>query len=82
MPPEPDTIRILDDEATVRHSIDQLLDSDPRKAQSFEDAEVFFAHARRHAVPLTLLDLWMPETSGPASAGAASAMYCPIRKWS
>ena len=64
MPPEPDTICILDDEASVRHSIEQLLDSDARKAQSFEDAEVFFAHARRHAVPLTLLDLWMPETSG------------------
>jgi two-component system nitrogen regulation response regulator GlnG len=42
----------------------QLLDSDGLKAQSFEDAEVFFAHARRNAVSLALVDVWMPETSG------------------
>jgi FixJ family two-component response regulator len=64
MPPEPDSICILDDDASVRNSIEQLLDSDGLKAQSFEDAEVFFAYARRHAVPLALLDVWMPKTSG------------------
>jgi FixJ family two-component response regulator len=48
----------------VRHSIEQLLDSDGLRAQSFEDAEAFFAHARSHAVPLAVLDVWMPETSG------------------
>jgi two-component system nitrogen regulation response regulator GlnG len=42
----------------------QLLDSDGLKAQSFEDAEVFFAHARGHPVSLALVDVWMPETSG------------------
>jgi FixJ family two-component response regulator len=61
---EPDSICILDDESSVRHSIERLLDSDGLKAQSFEDAEVFFAHARSHAVPLALLDVWMPETNG------------------
>jgi two-component system nitrogen regulation response regulator GlnG len=64
MLPEPESICILDDDASVRHSIEHLLDSDGLKAQSFEDAEVFFAHARTHAVPLALLDVWMPETSG------------------
>ena len=64
MPPEPDSICILDDDASVRHSIEQLLDSDGLKAQSFEDAEVFFAYARSHAVPLAVLDVWMPKTSG------------------
>ena len=64
MPPEPDSICILDDDASVRNSIEQLLDSDGLKAQSFEDAEVFFAYARGHAVPLALLDVWMPKTSG------------------
>jgi len=64
MPPEPDSICILDDDASVRNSIEQLLDSDGLKAQSFEDAEVFFAYARSHAVPLALLDVWMPKTSG------------------
>src|SRR5208283_6157125 len=61
---EPNSICILDDDASVRDSIVQLLDSDGQKAQSFEDAEVFFAHARSHPVPLALLDVWMPETSG------------------
>ena len=64
MSTEPNSICVLDDDASVRHSIVQLLDSDGQKAQSFEDAEVFFAHARSHAVPLALLDVWMPETSG------------------
>jgi FixJ family two-component response regulator len=38
-----DSICILDDDASVRNSIMQLLDSDGLKAHSFEDAEVFFA---------------------------------------
>jgi FixJ family two-component response regulator len=61
---QPDSICILDDDASVRDSIVQLLDSDGLKAQSFEDAEVFFAHARSHAVSLALVDVWMPERSG------------------
>jgi len=64
MSPEPESICILDDDASVRNSIKQLLDSDGLKALSFEDAEVFFAHARSRAVPLAVLDVWMPETSG------------------
>jgi FixJ family two-component response regulator len=64
MSPELESICILDDDASVRNSIKQLLDSDGLKAQSFEDAEVFFAHARSHAVLLAVLDVWMPETSG------------------
>ena len=64
MPAQPESICILDDDASVRHSIVQLLDSDGLKALSFEDAEAFFAHARSHAVPLAVLDVWMPEMSG------------------
>ena len=64
MPAQPDSICILDDDASVRSSIVQLLDSDGLKAHSFEDAEVFFAHARSNAVSLALVDVWMPETSG------------------
>jgi FixJ family two-component response regulator len=55
---------IIDDDASVRNSIEQLLDSDGLKAQSFEDAEDFLAYARRHVVPLAILDVWMPKTSG------------------
>lgn len=59
-----ESICILDDDVSVRDSIVQLLDSDGLKAQSFEEAEVFFAHARSHPVPLAVLNVWMPETSG------------------
>jgi FixJ family two-component response regulator len=64
MTAQPDSICILDDDASVRSSIVQLLDSDGLQAHSFEDAEGFFAHARSHAVSLALVDVWMPETSG------------------
>jgi FixJ family two-component response regulator len=48
---KPVFICILDDDASVRNSIVQLLDSDGLKAQSFENAEVFL---RMHeAIPCT-----------------------------
>ena len=64
MPPQPKSICILDDDASVRHSIEQLLDSDGLETQSFEEPEDFLAHARSHAVALAVLDVWMPKTSG------------------
>jgi FixJ family two-component response regulator len=64
MPAESDSICVLDDDASVCHSIVQLLDSDGLKARSFEDAEDFLAHARSHAVALAVLDVWMTKTSG------------------
>jgi FixJ family two-component response regulator len=64
MPAQPDSICILDDDASVGNSIVQLLDSDGIKALSFEDTEVFFTHARSHAVSVAVLDVWMRETSG------------------
>jgi two-component system response regulator HydG len=42
----------------------QLLDSDGLNAQSFEDPGDFLMYARRHAVPLAIIDVWMPKTSG------------------
>jgi FixJ family two-component response regulator len=66
MPPEPERelICILDDDPSVRDSIEQLLDSDELRARSFEDAEDFLAHARSHPVPLALLDVWMSNMNG------------------
>jgi FixJ family two-component response regulator len=64
MPAKPDSICILDDDPSVRSSITELLDSDGLTAESFEDVEAFFAHARSHVVSLALVDVWMPETSG------------------
>jgi FixJ family two-component response regulator len=61
---KPESICILDDDASVRHSIVQLLDSDGLKGLSFEDVEGFFSHVRSHTVPLAVLDVWMPEMSG------------------
>ena len=64
MPAQPESICILDDDSSVRHSIERLLDSDGLKALSFEDVEDFLAHVRSHAVTLAVLDVWMPQTSG------------------
>ena len=64
MPPQAESICIFDDDASVRHSIEQLLDSDGLTALSFEDAESFFAHVRSYSVHVTVLDVCMPETSG------------------
>lgn len=36
MPAEPHSICILDDDASVRHSIERLLDSDGLQSQSFK----------------------------------------------
>jgi DNA-binding NtrC family response regulator len=64
MPAEPESICIVDDDASVRNSIEQLLDSEELKAQSFEDAEEFLAYARSHVVPLAVLDIWMQKMGG------------------
>jgi FixJ family two-component response regulator len=66
MSPQPQSICVLDDDASVRHSIEQLLDSDGRQSLSFEEAEDFLTHASGHAVSLAVLDVWMPKTSGLA----------------
>jgi FixJ family two-component response regulator len=64
MSAEPEPICIVDDDASVRNSTVQLLDSDGLKAQSFEDPEDFLTYACSHPVPLAVLDVWMPKTSG------------------
>jgi FixJ family two-component response regulator len=57
-------ICIVDDNVSVRNSIEQLLDSDGLKAQSFEDTDDFLTYTRSHAVPFAVLDVWMPKISG------------------
>jgi FixJ family two-component response regulator len=64
MSAEPESICVVDDDASVRNSIEQLLDSDGLKAKTFQDGEDFLAYAHSHAVPLAVLDVWMPKTSG------------------
>jgi FixJ family two-component response regulator len=64
MSAEPELIWIVDDDASVRNSIEQLLDSDGLKAQCFQDGEDFLAYAPSRAVPLAVLDVRTPKTSG------------------
>jgi FixJ family two-component response regulator len=64
MATETESICIVDDDVSVRNSIEQLLDSDGLKAQSFPDGENFLVYARTHAVSLAVLDVWMPKTNG------------------
>ena len=64
MPAQTESICIVDDDSSMRRSIQQLLDSDDLMALTFENAEDFLAHARSHPVPLAVLDVWMPGTSG------------------
>jgi FixJ family two-component response regulator len=75
----PNSICILDDDASVRSSMVELLDSDGLKAESFEDVEVFFTHARTNAVSLALVDVWMPKTSG-LQVQARLREVCPQTK--
>jgi FixJ family two-component response regulator len=64
MPAQTESICIVDDDSSMRRSIQQLLDSDGLMALTFEDAEDFLEHARSYPVQLAVLDVWMPETSG------------------
>ena len=64
MPAQMESICILDDDSSMRRSIKQLLDSDGLMAVTFEDAEDFLTHARSCPVPLAVLDVWLPKTSG------------------
>jgi FixJ family two-component response regulator len=66
MPQTKETICVLDDDASVRSSIEHLLDSDGLLAQTFERADDFLAHAIRHEVAVAVLDVWLPEASGLA----------------
>jgi len=63
-PAKPDSLCIIDDDASVRKSIAQLLDSDQLKSRGFEDPEDFLVHASKHPVSLAILDVWMPKMNG------------------
>ena len=60
----PESICIIDDDASVRNSTKQLLASDGLEAQTFQDGEDFLAYAGSHTVRLAVLDVSMPKTSG------------------
>lgn len=63
MPAQTNNICIVDDDSSMRRSIQQLLDSDGLMAVTFENAEDFLAHVCRYSVSLAVLDVWMPGTN-------------------
>ena len=79
MPAEAESICVLDNDASVRNSIERLLDSDGLMAQSFGDAEDFLAYAQSHPVRLAVLDVWMPNKSG-LEVQARSQLVSPKTK--
>ena len=64
MPAQTESICIVDDDTSMRRSIQQLLDSVGLMALTFENAKDFLAHACSYPVSLAVLDVWMPETNG------------------
>ena len=66
MPETSELIGILDDDASVRNSIERLLDSDGFSTKTFERAADFLAYATEHKLTLAVLDVWLPEASGLA----------------
>ena len=66
MPEPSNTICVLDDDASVRSSLERLLDSDGLAARTFERANDFLAFAAGHKVALAVIDVWLPEASGLA----------------
>lgn len=57
-------ICILDDDFSVLNSLRELLDSDGLEARTFDNPDLFLAHAREHPVKLAVLDVWLPQMTG------------------
>jgi two-component system, LuxR family, response regulator FixJ len=55
---------VLDDDLSVRRSLQRLLESDGIAARTFEYSNDFLAYASAHAVVVAVLDVVMPGTSG------------------
>ena len=55
---------ILDDDSSVRKSLQHLLESDGICSRAFEFPEDFLTYARAQAVEVAVLDVVLPGTSG------------------
>jgi FixJ family two-component response regulator len=60
----PETIYLVDDDSAVLRSIGRLLASDGFSARSFDKPKDFLAYVQTNAVPLVVLDVWMPDMNG------------------
>ena len=64
MSPDLQPVCVLDDDLSVRRSLQRLLESDGIAARTFEYSNDFLAYASAHAVVVAVLDVVMPGTSG------------------
>jgi two-component system, LuxR family, response regulator FixJ len=64
MSSDSEPVCILDDDLSVRRSLQRLLDSDGIATRTFETPEEFLDYAKAHSVRVAVLDIVMPGTSG------------------
>ena len=62
--PALEVVCLVDDDSAVLRSIGRLLASDGFSARSFDKPKDFLAHVQTNAVPLVVLDVWMPDMNG------------------
>jgi FixJ family two-component response regulator len=62
--PALEIVCLVDDDSAVLRSIGRLLASDGFSARSFNKPKDFLAHVQTNAVPLVVLDVWMPDMNG------------------
>jgi FixJ family two-component response regulator len=62
--PAPEIVYLVDDDSAVLRSIGRLLASDGFSARSFDKPKDFLAYVQTNAVPLVVLDVWMPDMNG------------------
>jgi FixJ family two-component response regulator len=64
MPKPIEQVNILDDDASVVRSLQELLASDGLMARVFQSPSEFLAYANNNPLGLVILDVWMPEING------------------
>jgi FixJ family two-component response regulator len=61
---QPETICVLDDDASVLKALRRLLRSAKLQAITFNEPGAFLTHAETNAIGLAVIDIWMPEVNG------------------
>jgi FixJ family two-component response regulator len=62
--PHSPVVCLVDDDASVRKSLNRLLDSAGFTVESFSQPEAFLAYLVKHSVRLAILDIWMDSMTG------------------
>ena len=57
-------ICIVDDDSSIRKALSRLFSLEGWEVRAFENGEQFVAYASDHEVPIVILDICMPGTSG------------------